>query len=414
MQNIKRKRDDMSSIEDKFAKLGAEFAPGQEVRQNVDSISAEVDKIPGTPVDFSHGDIDAHEPIPGAQDVFNKGFEDGGKQAYTEYRGSLDIREDLAAKLTDFTGWKMEADNNLLITPGTQGALFLAMGALVARGDKVAIVEPDYFANRKLVHFFDGELVPVQLNYFDTDQKAGLDLNELEAAFKNGVKTFLFSNPNNPTGVIYSKDEIQKIAALAEKYGASVIVDELYSRQLFDGRDYTHLIAEKNINSEHVITIIGPSKTESLSGYRLGVAFGSAKIIERMEKLQAIVSLRASGYNQAVLKLWFSEPEGWMKQRISNHQAIRDELVTTLNNHEGFRVRPTEAGSYLFPEIPAIKVSLADFVKILRVQAGVTVTPGTEFGKGFESSFRVNFSQDHQSAVDAMKRIIQVVEELKL
>ena len=403
----------MSSIEDKFSKLGAEFAPGQEVRQNVDSLSVNIDKIPGTPVDFSHGDIDAHEPIPGTKDAFNQGVELGGAQAYTEYRGSLDIREDLAAKLTDFSGWRMEADKNLLITPGTQGALFLAMGALVSRGDKVAIVEPDYFANRKLVHFFDGELVPVQLNYFNTDKEAGLDLNELETAFKNGVKTFLFSNPNNPTGVIYSQDEIKKIAALAEKYGVSVIVDELYSRQLFDERDYAHLIADKNINSENVITIIGPSKTESLSGYRLGVAFGSRTIIERMEKLQAIVSLRASGYNQAVLKLWFNEPSGWMKNRIESHQAIRDDLVKVLNEADGFKVRPTEAGSYLFPEIPAIKVPLGDFVKALRVQAGVTVTPGTEFGPGFENSFRVNFSQNHQAAVDAMKRIIQVVEALR-
>ena len=403
----------MSSIEDKFSKLGAEFAPGQEVRQNVDSLSVNIDKIPGTPVDFSHGDIDAHEPIPGTKDAFNKGVEVGGAQAYTEYRGSLDIREDLAAKLTDFSGWRMEADKNLLITPGTQGALFLAMGALVSRGDKVAIVEPDYFANRKLVHFFDGELVPVQLNYFDTNKEAGLDLNELETAFKNGVKTFLFSNPNNPTGVIYSQDEIKKIAALAEKYGVSVIIDELYSRQLFDERDYAHLIADKNINSENVITIIGPSKTESLSGYRLGVAFGSRTIIERMEKLQAIVSLRASGYNQAVLKLWFNEPSGWMKNRIESHQAIRDDLVKVLNEADGFKVRPTEAGSYLFPEIPAIKVPLGDFVKALRVQAGVTVTPGTEFGPGFENSFRVNFSQNHQAAVDAMKRIIQVVEALR-
>lgn len=413
MQNKKGSVIEMSSIEDKFSKLGAEFAPGQEVRQSIDEISFDIDKISGTPVDFSHGDIDAHEPIPGVQETFNEGFELGGQQAYTEYRGSLDIREDLTSKLTDFTGWKMEADSNLLITPGTQGALFLAMGALVARGDKVAIVEPDYFTNRKLVHFFDGELVPVQLNYFDNEKEAGLDLNELEEAFKNGVKTFLFSNPNNPTGVIYSKDEIQKIAALAEKYGVAVIVDELYSRQLFDGRDYIHLITQEGINSENVITIIGPSKTESLSGYRLGVAFGSAKIIERMEKLQAIVSLRASGYNQAVLKLWFNEPNGWMKNRIESHQAIRDDLVKVLNEADGFKVRPTEAGSYLFPEIPAIKVSLAEFVKILRVRAGVTVTPGTEFGKGFDSSFRVNFSQDHQAAVEAMKRIIQVVEELR-
>lgn len=403
----------MSSIKDKFKKLNAEFAPGQEVRQSIDDLDVQVDELPGTPVDFSHGDVDAHEPIPGSIEVYNEGFKRGGKQAYTEYRGSLEIRESLASRLSAFCGRNLDADKELIITPGTQGALFLAMGALVSRADKVAIIEPDYFANRKLVHFFDGELVPVQLNYFDNDTSAGLDLNQLEDAFKSGVKLFLFSNPNNPTGVIYSKDEINMIAALAEKYGATVIVDELYSRQLFDGRAYAHLIAQDNINPENVVTIMGPSKTESLSGFRLGVAFGSAKIIERMEQLQAIVSLRASGYSQAVLDLWFNESAGWMKERVANHQAIRDDLVNTLRASEGFKVRPTEAGSYLFPQIPEIQVSIGDFSKLLRVKAGVTVTPGTEFGSQFANSFRVNFSQNHSDAVDAMKRLIQLVEVLR-
>ncbi|MEI3605083.1 pyridoxal phosphate-dependent aminotransferase [Pseudogracilibacillus sp. SE30717A] len=400
----------MSLIEEKFLKLGAEYAPGQEVRQNTNEIKLRFDKIPGTPVDFSHGDVDAFKPIPGSLDVFIEGVHIGGKQAYTEYRGSMDIRENVAKKLSNFTGAKINADKNFIITPGTQGALFLAMGSTVAKGDKVAIVEPDYFANRKLVEFFDGEIVPIQMDYFENDASAGLDLTQLEEAFKQGVKLFLFSNPNNPVGVIYSKDEILKIAELAERYGATVIVDQLYSRQIFEKRTFTHLCAQDIVNPENVITIIGPSKTESLSGYRLGVAFGSAKIIDRMEKLQAIVSLRAGGYSQAVLKTWFSEPKGWMEERILEHQAIRDDLVSKLQEANGFNVRLTEAGSYLFPRITQLDMPINEFVKILRLQANVIVTPGTEFGPQFTDSFRVNFSQDHKAAVSAIERVIQVVE----
>ncbi|MGR7911437.1 pyridoxal phosphate-dependent aminotransferase [Lysinibacillus capsici] len=268
----------------------------------------------GIPVDFSHGDVDAFELIPGSLEVFNEGVHIGGRQAYTEYRGSKEIREELATKLSNFIGAEINADNNLIITPGTQGALFLAMGSTISRGDKVAIVEPDYFANRKLVEFFEGEIVPIQLDFFESVEKAGLNLSQLEEAFKAGVKLFLFSNPNNPTGVVYSEEEILRIANLAKEYEATLIVDELYSRQIFDNRTYTHLHAQKIVSSENLITIMGPSKTESLSGYRLGVAFGSAKIIDRMEKLQAIVSLRAAGYSQSVLKSWFSEPNGWMEE----------------------------------------------------------------------------------------------------
>ncbi|WP_339227256.1 pyridoxal phosphate-dependent aminotransferase [Oceanobacillus sp. FSL K6-2867] len=400
----------MSLIKEKFLKLGAEFAPGQEVRQDTSEIKLRGEKIPGTPVDFSHGDVDAFEPIPGSLDRFIDGVHVGGKQAYTEYRGSKLIRENVAEKLSKFTGTTINAERNFIITPGTQGALFLAMGSVISRGDKVAIVVPDYFANRKLVEFFDGEVIPIEMDYLTANTNAGLNLNQLESAFKAGVKLFLFSNPNNPTGVIYSPEEIGSIAELAQQYEATVIVDQLYSRQLFEGRTYTHLSAQNLMDPENVITIMGPSKTESLSGYRLGVAFGSSQIIERMEKLQAIVSLRAAGYSQAVLKSWFDEPAGWMEKRISDHQAIRDDLIAKFRGSEGFQVRVTEAGSYLFPKLPKLDVTIGEFVKILRVQANVTVTPGSEFGPQFTDSFRINFSQDHQAAVTAIERLIRIVE----
>jgi aspartate/methionine/tyrosine aminotransferase len=403
----------MDFLNEKFLKLGVENAPGQEARQNIKEIKLRGEKLSGAPVNFSHGDVDAFEPIPGSLDLFNAGVHFGGKQAYTEYRGSKIIREDLAIKLANFTGTPIKADQNIIITPGTQGALFLVMGSTVTKGDKVAIVAPDYFANRKLVEFFDGEFFPIQMNYLNTTDCAGLDLTGLENAFKAGVKLFLFSNPNNPTGVIYSPTEILTIADLAQKYGATIIVDELYSRQIFDGRTYTHLCTENIISPENLITIIGPSKTESLSGYRLGVAFGSSKIIECMEKLQAIVSLRAGGYSQAVMKAWFAEPEGWMKQRITQHQAIRDDLLRILRSVAGIKVRATEAGSYLFPTIPELEVTIHEFVKILRLQADVTVTPGTEFGPQFTQNFRINFSQDHQAAMAAIERIGNIIERYR-
>jgi len=404
----------MSLLSDKFSKLGCDNAPGQEGRQHGSEIQFRGEKISGVPVDFSHGDVNANafEPTPGALEEFIAGVKRGGEQAYTEYRGSSSIREELAGKLAKFTGVPVSADNGLIVTPGSQGALFLAMGATVAKGDKVAIVQPDYFANHKLVEFFDGELIPVRMDYLGSTKDAGLDLTQLEDAFKAGARLFLFSNPNNPTGVIYSAAEIRAIADLAQKYGATVIVDQLYSRQIYDGRTYTHLCAMA-INPDNVITIMGPSKTESLSGYRLGVAFGSSTINDRMEKLQAIVSLRAPGYSQAVLKTWFTEPSGWMDERIALHQAIRDDLLMKFRSVEGVKVRTTEAGSYIFPRIPELAVATQEFIKILRFQAGVTVTPGTEFAPYLTDSFRLNFSQNHEAAIHAIERIVELIERYR-
>lgn len=406
----------MSSIEAKFAKLGTEHAPGQEVRQGDRSTDPQFrgEMLSGTPVDFSHGDVNdtAFPPAPGALDAFIAGEHRGGSQAYTEYRGGAQLREQVARKLSAFTGRPIEASEELIITPGTQGALFLALGAAVTTGDRVAIVWPDYFANRKLVAFLGAEVVPVRLDYLGATGGAGLDLSGLEQAFKSGVRTFLFSNPNNPTGVVYSPQEISAIAELANRYGVTVIADELYSRLVYSGQRYTHLCAA-GIAPERVVTILGPSKTESLSGYRLGVAFGSAHLIDRAEKLQAIVSLRAPGYSQAVLSTWFDEPAGWLAERTRRHEAIRDDLLPLFRGVPGVAVRTPEAGSYLFPRLPALTLPLHDFVRALRVQANVIVTPGTEFTPEATDSIRLNFSQNHPAAVGAVQRIAQLIERYR-
>ena len=370
------------------------------------------EKLPGAKVDFSHGDVDAHQPTPGSLGVFVEGFLEGGSQAYTPYRGKKDILEQVAADLAAFSGAPVDPDSELILTPGTQGALFLAMGANLMPGDKVAIVEPDYFANRKMVEFFGGEMIPVQMYYKNVSVGSGIDLAELEKAFQAGVKVFLFSNPNNPVGCVYSFDEIVKIAALAKQYDVTLIVDELYSRQVYPGVKYTHLRAQKEI-PDNLITIIGPSKTESLSGFRLGVAYGTAEIIERMEKLQAIMALRCSGYNQAVFHTWFHEPDGWMAARVNAHREIRDAILEVISTVPGVSARPTDGGSYLFVEIPELEVSLHQFIRIVREMANVTLTPGTEFGPQFLHEFRINFSQDKDNAVDAMKRVFAVMDRYR-
>ena len=400
------------TIQEKFQRLGIDNAPGQESLQKAKVLDLRGEKLDGPAVDFSHGDVDAHQPTPGSFEVFAAGVEEGAAQAYTPYRGRKTILEDVAESLSNFAGVSIDPATQLILTPGTQGALFLAMGCNIMPGDPVAIVEPDYFANRKMVEFFGGKLIGIPMHYKSVDHGAGIDLEALEQAFKDGAKLFLFSNPNNPVGCIYTREEILSIAAMAKKYGATLIVDELYSRQVYPGVEYTHLCAQQEV-PENLITIMGPSKTESLSGYRLGAAYGNAALIQRMEKLQAIMALRCSGYCQAVFKTWFHEPDGWMEARVAAHQEIRDAILAKLEGVPGVSARATEGGSYLFIDLPELDVSIHDFVRILRELANVIVTPGTEFGPQFTSQFRINFSQDKEKAVSAIERFLVILERYR-
>jgi len=400
----------MNTLEKKFKAIEANNAPGQEIRQQIGNLNdiMQGEKLQGVSVDFSHGDVDAFPPTPNSDLTWNEGFNNGASQAYTEYRGSADIRNKLAIHLGNFTDCPIESNSELIITPGTQGALFLALGATVASGTKVGVVEPDYFANRKLVKFFGGEVVPISLNYKNPELKNSPDINQIEKAFQTGTKVLVFSTPNNPTGLVYSRATINKIGVLAQAYDVTVIVDQLYSRMLYGEEQYTHLRACE-VKPKNLITIMGPSKTESLSGFRLGVAFGTSTLIERMESLQAIVSLRASGYNQAALNTWFEEPSQWLEKRIKEHEIIRDELIQVFKSANLLTVTP-QAGSYLFPQLPELTVSLHDFVRLLRIQANVIVTPGSEFDPKCQDSIRLNFSQDYSNAVLAAKRIVKMVE----
>lgn len=109
-----------------------------------------------------------------------------------------------------------------------------------------------------------------------------------------------------------------------------------------------------------------------------------------------------------MLRTWFDEPDGWLDDRIRAHQEIRDSLVTLFERADGFRARPSEAGSYLFPQLPALSVAPQEFVQLLRVQAGVVVTPGAEFSPHHAASVRLNFSQDRGPAVAAVQRLIEL------
>lgn len=132
-----------------------------------------------------------------------------------------------------------------------------------------------------------------------------------------------------------------------------------------------------------------------------------------MEKLQAIMALRCSGYNQAVFLTWFHEPDGVAGGQVQAHKEIRDAVMEVIREVPGVSAKPTEGGSYLFVTIPELDVSLHQFIRIVRELADVIVTPGTEFGPQYVHQFRINFSQDKEKAAAAMKRLFAVMERYR-
>jgi aspartate/methionine/tyrosine aminotransferase len=359
-------------------------------------------------VDFSHGDVDAFPPHPAAEATFVAAVGEGGRAAYTPYRGNAGVRRRLAGRLAALTGAPVDPETELIITPGTQGALFLALASLVEQGDPVGIIEPDYFANRRIVGFLGGQPVPARLDLFGRPSHDVLDVGALRAALRAaGSHVLCLSNPNNPTGAVLPAVTLAALAEMCVEDDVFMIVDQLYCRQVFTSEAFTHLRALPDMRTR-CATVIGPSKTESLSGYRIGTAIAPGWLIDRMEAVLSITSLRAPGYSQRVLDTWLAEEPGWLADRVRAHRAIRDRIMAILSNLDGCQVRMPDAGSYLFVRLPELKIAAADFIGELADSEAVVVTPGSEFGRGFDDFFRINFSQDADAAVAAIERLVRL------
>ena len=356
-------------------------------------------------VDFSHGDVAAFPPHPRALAAAADAFSDP-HSAYSPYRGHGSVRERVAANLQPLIGREIDPEAELIITPGTQGGLFLALSSLVGSGDIVAIANPDYFAYGRIVSYLGAQ--PRYVSLRSSGGIAQLDMDQLKAALAEGARVICLSNPNNPTGAVYDAAQFREIAELCERWDAYLISDELYSRLDYGGVPIAHAWSTPGL-SHRSVTLIGPSKTESLSGFRVGTAIAPPQVIDGMEQLQSIVLLRAPGYSQAVLGAWLEEEPGWLSSRIEAHREIRDAIVSRWREIPGLDVSEPRAGSYLFPRLPAMTISPAELFAALKNDAGIIVTPGAEFGPGGEESFRINFSQQAEVAIAAVAAIAESI-----
>lgn len=326
----------------------------------------------------------------------------GAGPSYTAYRGEADVRTAVAASLSVFLGFDVDPETELILTPGTQAGLFTALTALVDTGDHVVLPDPDYLSSERLVGLAQGRVTRVPF----TDGE--LDLDELASLAGDGTRMLLFSNPNNPIGAVHGRVTLDAIAALARDRDLVVIADELYSRLVYDDREFVHLAALEGMR-ERTVTLLGPSKTESMSGFRLGVAVGPAPIISAMEDVLGLTVLRAPAYAQWALLPWLRDDGPFVEHRIREYEALRDRTVETFADLEFAELRVPEGTAYAFPSVAALGRSDTEIAAALVRDAGVIVNPGFQFGRRGVGSFRICFAQDEAVWEDALARIAETL-----
>jgi aspartate/methionine/tyrosine aminotransferase len=357
-------------------------------------------------IDTTHFDTGRFPPPEWALQSFARAAADG-TLAYTAYRGHPAVLDGVARALHNFTGEHFDPRSELILTPGTQAGLFGALSALVDPGDKVLLVDPDYLFSERILRFLGADLHSVPLL---AGAETSPDLALLEGVLRRQrPKLLVFSHPNNPTGAVYSSAVIARIGELAVRHDLWVVVDELYARLLYDGRTLPHLAAQPGMR-ERTVTLFGPSKTESLSGYRVGVVAGPAALIAALEDVQSITSLRAPAYAQHVLSRWLADDHQWLAARLREFAQLRKLTVDALSSLPWLRIQPPAATAYLWPDVSALDQSDTVIATALLREAGVLVSPGYQFGAQGRHHFRICYARDEREWLPALERMVAVLD----
>jgi aspartate/methionine/tyrosine aminotransferase len=342
-----------------------------------------------------------------AIDAFIEGVRHG--ESYTPYRGDRGVREAVATSLTAFLGVTVDPDTNLILTPGTQAALFAAVAAIVDPGDRVLLFDPEYLATERLLFYHGAEVVRVPIIWPEGGEPSP-DMERLEAELAKGIRLLIFSHPNNPTGAVYSSQVMERIAELAVSHDTLVLLDGLYSRLVYDGLVYTHLASLPGM-SERTISLAGPSKTESLSGFRIGVATGPRHIVDAMEDVQSVTALRAPAYAQHLLSRWIADDEEYVKLRVADYQELRDWTVDRLRGSGLFDLRVPMGSAYIYPK-PRVEATEQEVALALKTQGNLVVNPGYQFGAAWSGHFRICFAQEESAWEAALERMFGVIKAL--
>jgi aspartate/methionine/tyrosine aminotransferase len=329
---------------------------------------------------------------------------------YCPHSGDPEVRKSVAAFLKEFNGLSVDPKNELVITPGTQMGIFSTFVSMIDPGDEVLLVDPDYSCVEPPARFVDAKVVPVPLGRRDGGYV--FELDKLHEKVTKNTKLLVFSNPNNPAGILYSRSDLAGIADLANDFDFYVLADELYSRLVYDDAPHLSLSTFPGMK-DRTITLMGISKTESMQGFRTGFVYARKEIASRISEVVRYAVQRAPYYAQKAMEAVLQEPKSFVRERILAHQEKRDIIVRGLSNIPGVKCQTPQGTSYVFPDISSLGVGSQEFSEQLLRLGHILAPAGYHFGRNGEGHIRICFACGNDRLEHSAKIIAMVAQKLK-
>jgi aminotransferase len=322
-----------------------------------------------------------------------------GATHYSSNFGYLDLRRALARYVAKMFGAEYNPDNEVLVTVGVSEALDLALRALLNPGDEVLYHEPCYVSYRATILFAYG--VPVEV---ETRAENGFRLTRamLEAKVTPRTKVLMLNFPNNPTGAVMSRADLEDIAAFARERDLIVITDEIYAELTYDA-PHTSIVSLPGLR-DRTIFLHGFSKAWAMTGFRLGYACGPAELIEAMMKIHQYTMLCASSLSQKAALEALARPEADIAEMVDEYRRRRNFIAAAFSDMGVECHRPLGA-FYAFPSVAKFGLPAKEFCLQLLREEKVAVVPGSAFGACGEGFVRCAYATSMDNIKEALARI---------
>ncbi len=288
--------------------------------------------------------------------------------------GAQNLREAIAEHVDWHLGLKVDPETEITVTCGSTEAMLVVLLSLINPGDEVILTQPFYenYWPDCVIAGASARFVPIRPPHWR------FDIDELAAAFNDKTKAIILCNPNNPTGTVFARADLEAIAALCQKWNVVAITDEIYEHIIYDGLEHVALAGLEGMR-ERSVTISGMSKTYAVTGWRVGTIIAPPGMTAAFRQMHDFVAIGAAAPLQAAGAVAYRFPRPYYAQLSADYQARRDRLSQALWE-VGFEFEAPQGAYYIMAGIAAFGVTDdIDFARYLVRDIGVATVPGSSF-----------------------------------
>ena len=366
-------------------------------------------------IGFGAGEPDFNTPkyiIDSAKNALDIGF-----TKYTPAAGMVELKKAICDKFLKDNSLTYDPAQ-IVVSSGAKSSLYHAICAIVDDGDEVILPSPYWLTYPELIKLAGGVCVLVE-----TEKQNGYKMtaSQFEKAITDKTKCLILNSPNNPTGAVYSKIEIEEIAKVAEKHGLYVISDEIYEKLVYGAENHYSIAQCRDYMKEHTIIINGMSKTYSMTGWRIGYLAAPLVIAKAISSMQSHTTSNACSIAQYASVTALTDSEG--DKFIAEMQKVFDErrclMVKMLSAINGIECIEPKGAFYVFVNVSKLFGKTFDGVKIdgslsfadCALKRGVALIPGVAFGN--DECIRLSYAISKEDIEEGLKRLANFIGELK-